>query len=1097
MKNRKFVFLLCLSIVIASAVSAQNDSAYISSDEIIDKGIEYHNNGNFEAAIAWYKKVSECDPNYPKACYETALSYYNMDRYEEAMGKCKEALFLEYHEATVYGLMGSMLDETGKSEEGVEVITKALIRWPYNQNLLYNLAVCYLNLNRPEEAEKILLKSVLYNPYHTRSHLGLAKANYTMGRIAQSYLAFNMVLLLNPSLRNISSFEEAISERTNRVMQPYKYPYLPGADAQKWNELKSLLQSELAFNSEFEYDYDFDYTITRQSTMLFRKMHFEASDTSIYNQLYVRMFSYIHTNYFETYLNYILQNTTDVKVAEWSKKNNEKIQEFVEWAKNYLNEGRTFGFSIQNENAFTKIYHFDEEGKLKSIGRLLVKDSDTRMGNWLIISSDGYVSERGTYINDKAEGEYLVFWPNGNVMRRLTFHEDQLNETNYTYFENGAREGIFNYTEGIRHGLIEKYNSAGDLVLRNHYTNGMADGEGVFYNYKNGFIREFTYGNDTLVGNNSERWLNGNSKLISNYLNGMTEGSYQTYYSNSSREYAMNYSSDTLIGKYIAYYPNNQIKYTCEYDTKGKLTGNYVYYDRDGRITTKESNYTSGALTGTRTEFFPDSSIKYVNTYENDRMIASEQYDQQGNLIYSVKEIDSAIYYKSFFDDGTISLEGLINKDKREGVWRFYNPLGILTDESTYSAGMRQGFQRSFYESGQLKVEYACDSDRIVGEYKEYHFNGKLNTWGNYDRNLRKGVWISYYLNDSVENIQYYSDDIRVGRNIVFHPDGRKNYEEFYSSDGALTRVILYDAEGNAENDLDYHYGSHHYEVQYPGGVLKRVINISDNDLHGRQEQYYPNGQMAYEAEYVHGFCQGLVKRWDHQGNLTFEMPYNMNLAEGNATWYSDNAPSYKSYYEIGDQQRKAYDYHYNGTIAREMNFVDDERSGNTDYYSPEGKLMFRLRFIDNTPKAYTFHDATGNFIPEITISDSTSEIVAYYSNGKVSVRISLKNGMYHGKYETFYATGLKLREVTFVNDDYEGEEVEYFPDQKIRESTTYHAGLKDGLYQLYYENGNLRRSGNYFMNNESETWQVFDPAGKIVETLSFVNGTLYEISKK
>lgn len=243
---------LCFSLITLQTNGQEN--IYLSSDQFVTEGIEFHEKGEYDKAIACYQKVSKCDPNYERTCYELALTYYYVDKYDEALAKCKEALSLNYDEVYVYSLMGTILDETGKGNEGIEILTAALKKWPYNQNLLYNLAVCYLNTDRPIQAEEILIKSVLINPYHSRTHLALAKANYMMGRITQSYLAYNMVLLLNPSVNNVATFEEAISQKSKLKNQEYKYPYSKNVNSKKWDDTKDLLQSELAVSDDFDYE---------------------------------------------------------------------------------------------------------------------------------------------------------------------------------------------------------------------------------------------------------------------------------------------------------------------------------------------------------------------------------------------------------------------------------------------------------------------------------------------------------------------------------------------------------------------------------------------------------------------------------------------------------------------------------------------------------------------------------------------------------------------------------------------------------------------------------------------------------------------------
>jgi Tfp pilus assembly protein PilF/antitoxin component YwqK of YwqJK toxin-antitoxin module len=513
------------------------ETTYLSSDQTVNEGVEFHNKGEYDKAIASYQKVSKCDPNYDWACYEMALTYYYIDKYEEALAKCKEALTINYDKAYVYSLMGTILDETGRQSEGIDLLNAALKKWPYNQNILYNLAVCYINTDKPLLAEDILIKSLLINPYHTRTHLALAKANYLMGRIAQSYLAYSMVLLLNPSVNNLGAFEEAISQKPKLKTQEYKYPYAKNVNAEKWNEIKGLLQSELAFSKEFEYEYDYNYTSGRQSLMLLQKLTFDPSDTSIYSRFYARLFAEIYQKVgFETYLNYILKNINNENVTKWSAKNKAKLDSFIEWAQTYLNQGRSYGFSYMDEKNAKQTFHYDEKGNLVSIGELSLNGDSIKNGTWLIIGDGGYISEKGAYINDREEGEWIEYRPDGTIVNRLNFLKGKLDGTNKSFYPNGAIEKNYNTKSGKREGIFETYTSSGFISGKNSYSEGLVNGPGFFNDYNGGFKREYYYSKGNLEKENNETWVNGNAKQHAVYSNGMLNGINNTWYSNSRKE---------------------------------------------------------------------------------------------------------------------------------------------------------------------------------------------------------------------------------------------------------------------------------------------------------------------------------------------------------------------------------------------------------------------------------------------------------------------------------------------------------------------------------------------------------------------------------
>ena len=261
-------------------------------------------------------------------------------------------------------------------------------------------------------------------------------------------------------------------------------------------------------------------------------------------------------------------------------------------------------------------------------------------------------------------------------------------------------------------------------------------------------------------------------------------------------------------------------------------------------------------------------------------------------------------------------------------------------------------------------------------------------------------------------------------------------------------------------------------------------------------EEYYPNGQLATQIEYSHNSISGHFKKWDYYGNITNEIPYNSGLAEGDGKWYKDKNLEYEAHYEQDKLQGKTTSYFYNGQKARESMYVDDKRNGNSDYFSPEGIFMYRLRYVDNTLKAYSYLDKSGNMIPEVPITDATSEIKTYYPNGNVSAIIPLYRGIYNGKVISYYSSGSVLHEGMYKFDENEGYDKNYYPNNKLRELTNYTSNSRNGLYEMYNENGKKQKSGNYFMDNEEGEWKIYNTDGSIKEVLTYRNGIIYDIKK-
>jgi tetratricopeptide (TPR) repeat protein len=328
------VFILFMPFAAYSQADSTDSS---TMGQLIASANAYSDSGNYAESIRLLNLIRCGDPEYPRSCYELALDYYQTDRTAEALEKCREAQSLNFNRAPLYSLMGAIYDDMGQTGEGILILKQALEKWPDNQNLLYNLGICDLNADSLLSAEKILIRSIERNPFHTKSHMALGRVNYRMGRIAQAYLAYNMGILINPTVRNIHEFENAISEKTKPGPRGYMYPYPPEYNHHGWDRLRDLLLSGFAFQPGFQFPFDQNYTVTRLTYLLADNLMLIDQDTSIYGRLYARLFEEImQSGRFGVFLEYYLKNTGDKQVDNWIKANTAQVNDFVRWVQGYL-----------------------------------------------------------------------------------------------------------------------------------------------------------------------------------------------------------------------------------------------------------------------------------------------------------------------------------------------------------------------------------------------------------------------------------------------------------------------------------------------------------------------------------------------------------------------------------------------------------------------------------------------------------------------------------------------------------------------------------------------------------------------------------------
>ncbi len=1095
MKKNIFFLLFLFYGIINIRAQERLDSIPPSGDDIIHQGIELFDNGKYEEAVSTYLKVNACDPSYVLACYEMALSYDNLGNYQMAIQKCQEALDLDPSDIQFCILKGSLLDEADRREEAIDWLVRLDKICPYNQSLIYNLAICYLNNGDLQKAEELLIRGLYINPYHTSSHMALARINYIMGRTAQAYLAYNMGILMNPGIDNIRLFENTITGQIDSLQKSYLYQYPGNFAHKKWDDLTGLLNAEIAFRPDFQYGYKLDYLICRQSYLLFREMGFDENDTTFYNQFYVRFFRQLFdNNEFETYIYYIFKGVDNKKVSEWLQKSPGVIDKFVDYARKTIESWKEYGFSTAKEAEHHRIFHYNDNGGLESVGKLIGLAQPSREGMWYFVSETGTISQEVNYRNNLKEGESLLYWPDGKLWQKLNFREDKLDGMNYTYYPNGVTSGIYPRKNDIPDGIEEKFNSAGKLISRQTYKNGTVEGNSVSVDYINGFSSEVPFINNKREGTMTEKWLNGNKKTEAAYSDSLLNGIYKKWYANGKREWEGNYSNNEQAGKWTSYYPNGikSAEGTC--DEKGNSVGSYSEFNREGKLSIQISGYRDGKPDGTQIFYFPDGKVQSSIVMDEGRMKHIDCFSISGEKLYAADEMDSVFDYRFFYPEGVLKTEGKFVCGLREGIWKGFNVLGQLTSEESWSKGAQNGQQKYYYTNGNPRLVYVCDSGKIIGKVSRYFSSGQVSLVGYYNAEGPTGEWTSYYSNDSVESRSCYSGGKLTGRRIGYSPAGKITTEELFNADGEQIRIKYYNDQGKLTDDLNFPYDSVGFTLHFPNGKVRAKLYVCDRRNNGVQEYYFPNGQIKSTQNFIYGNADGKAREWDYNGEPVRSRDYCMDNLQGDWLEYESGKLIFSSPFQMNENNGLYREFHPNGHLFRSFYNEDGLREGNSDCFAPDSTWMFSLGYRDDEICSVSYIDKQGKLHSNEQVDKSTATITCYFKDGKVAALLPFNGGIFNGKYSIFYSNGKLLRELNFVNDYREGTATYYYENGDMKESCDWKNGDKDGHYISYYPNGTRKMEGNYLANKKQGEWLVYDEGGNQKETLFYANDELYEI---
>lgn len=1098
---KQTLWVACLCLVFQLKVEAQSstpaDTLDINNGQaIVEAGIKLYDDGEYEKSIEVFQHVHPCSPDYGWACYEMAMSYSALGKYSQTLTKINEAKGLGYENPELYTLEGNTLDECGRVLEGIAVIKTALKRWPNNSGLLYNLGVCYLSNHQPELAEQVLMESIRINPYHNNSHLGLARANYAMGRLAQSYLAYNMWVMLNPRISRVIDFEKIITQSVDSAYQYVAKPYETGVNAQKWNELKWYLQSEMAFKSDFDYPYKVNSLISRQSLMLFRKMNFEAADTSLYNQLYVRLFKDMYNSgWFETYTCYMMRNTDKEDVKKYLEANDKKVNEFIDFIRQYLNTGRNYGFNVAQEQKGAANYQFDDNGKLIGIGQYSVVGKDiVKQGSWLAIAKEGYIAEKGYYENNNKQGEYFYLYDNGQVRQHLNFKDGKYDGVLKLYYRNGNLQAVYNMKDGANNGLEQHYAISGKLLSQYNYVDDKLEGDATYITLDDHLSMKYRFLNDTLSGPITKEWFNGREQLKANYSKGDYDGLYVSHFKNGTVQDSGMYKNGYQSGKWVSYHPNGKKRVDVFYNDLAQAEGIKVTYLYNGTREMEIKGLIKGVLTGTRTEYFEDGSKSLVFTYNQDVLQKIESYRANGQLLFSVSvAADNSIPLKLFYPDGIIQTQGNYVNDKKEGLWRGFNPHGLPTYELNYKDGMQSGSQKYYFTSGQVKQAFECDSDNIEGDFISYFRNGVVETKCHYTKGKLNGLWQHYNAAGQLVSEAFYADNELVGKRIEYGEGGKKERELFYNDDNEETRVIYFNEKGDVAIDKTFVNGIDTVIVRNSNGSKLLDYVIENHRFAGDFHRYYPNGKIELVRHFNAGWQDGVEQYFTPQGGVISEVPYVMGDINGVSNTFLNGFKSTSSNVILDQTDGIFTDYHYNGKVYRTIQYDNDQRHGYTHYFSPDGTLMCKVLFYNGVMKSYTYQDAAGKLVPEIPITAQTNQISCFYPNGKPSLKVAMKNGYYDGLFQCYFPDGKVLIEANFKDDDFNGKRRFYYPSGKVYIDMNYVDDELNGTYTEYDELGNKLKEGQYNMGVMTGEWRYFGTGGKLKEIFYYSNGNPYD----
>lgn len=194
---RKNLITLILAVITLN-VSAQDKG---SVSDLIKEGVQLNDQGKYADAIAKYNDALKLDPENAQANYEMGFTLVQSGKGNEGIPFVQKAIektgSLQL-KAACYDMLGSIYDNDHQTQKAIEAYKNGIQINPKYQRLYYNLGLSYFRNKQFAEAEANAIEAIKLDPKHASSLRMYALVNFHQNKRVNALMGFCSFLLLNP-----------------------------------------------------------------------------------------------------------------------------------------------------------------------------------------------------------------------------------------------------------------------------------------------------------------------------------------------------------------------------------------------------------------------------------------------------------------------------------------------------------------------------------------------------------------------------------------------------------------------------------------------------------------------------------------------------------------------------------------------------------------------------------------------------------------------------------------------------------------------------------------------------------------------------------
>lgn len=391
-----------------------------------------------------------------------------------------------------------------------------------------------------------------------------------------------------------------------------------------------------------------------------------------------------------------------------------------------------------------------------------------------------YVYSRELFAGDKKEGVARIFYADGKIKQTLPYYNGRKDGLSREYDSEGkiitlleynndflvSREKInFTDSQGLKQGEWLEFYPGGNIKVEKNYRNDQLHGYYKEYDERGKLLVTLLYEDGRVTGTDIDAGEdieivnrydeNGRLKFSGPFKEGIPVGIHREYNQDGSVSGAKIYNDNgLLISEGIVDESGNRNGAWKDFSPEGiviaegvyyenRRTGTWKFYSSTGRLE-QAGSYSNGRIDGTWRWYYPEGELLREEDYYQGR--------RDGNLT-------------EFTRAGEVIAQGNYADGERNGEWTIKS--GDNTETGTYLLGLRDGLWRAFYANGKPRFKGTYNQGNPIGHHILYYENGRIKEDRYFQNGLRTKTWKKYNEDGEVVLTITYKDDIETSINGV------------------------------------------------------------------------------------------------------------------------------------------------------------------------------------------------------------------------------------------------------------------------------------------------------------------------------------------